>query len=109
MEITRVDMTRLEDGQTLVLKYQKDWKVGKPPVKSYKTDVPIEEMIEWFEDQFWDVLDWGIGARAFKYERRPVRTKRGIKRKRKEVRRDRKWYNDKGVNNTHALNLAFYL
>lgn len=109
MEITRVDFTKLFDSRTLILKYSRNWQIGEAPKEVYKSGVSFEEILDWFRSHDWDVCEWKIGARAFKNGRRPVRHSGGIKRKRREVRSNMRYYNDRGVNNTTSLNLAFYL
>jgi len=108
-DATRIDIEAQGD-QTLVLEYDSGWTAGSPPARIYKTSESFSESLHWLIDldnMSWDVIEWGIGARAFKFGVSPVRTGKGIRQKRKSIDSNLKWYMDKGVNT--ALNLAFYL
>ena len=104
--VTRIDIERQGD-QTLVLEYESGWMPGNPPARFYKVADPFSKSLKWLKELGWDMVEWKIGARAWKFGMSPVRTGPQIKLKRKQVFSSQEWYRKMGVDLT--LNLAFYL
>ncbi len=104
--VTRIDIDKRTDG-CLILTYLEGWKPGNKPLAVSRSDQDFGEFIEELKADGWDVITWGIGARAWRGERRPVRTASGIRIKRRQIYNAGSWYRDNGINT--AVNLAFYL
>lgn len=80
--ITRIDMTETTRG-VIVKKFTDGWTATTQVPQSVNTEKKLDEMVAWLKANGWTVLQWpevpelGIphGARAFKGEPMPVRTK----------------------------------
>jgi hypothetical protein len=106
--VTRIDLLKNPDN-VVVMKWLDGWKAGDKPDTVYQTTEYFDEMLDWLRARGWDVVEWGIGARAWKGGRKPVRPGWAIKKKRAEVNQNREWYAEQGLDNLSSLNLAFYL
>ena len=106
--VTRIDIEQQGDS-ILVLEFKDGWKPGNPPDNVYRiNDEPFSEaLIFLIRLSGWTVVEWTIGARAWKDGIKPVRTGSQIRRKREQVRKSADWYRKQGVDLT--LNLAFYM
>jgi len=108
-EITRVDVERRRDGGCLVLVWGKNWLPGQRPHEVFVTSEQMEDLKQNYLREEWEVVDWKIGFRAWKYGRRPIRTGAQIAKKRRAVNNSISWYAEQGIDNLNSLNLAFYL
>ena len=104
----RIDIEEQPSGACLVLAWLAGWKAGDRPHQLFKTTDTYDQIIEDLRSQGWDIAEWGIGARAWKGERRMVRTRGQILKKRKQVQKHESWYRENGVN-LGSLDLAFLL
>lgn len=111
LEVTRIDFRFTEkiDG-VIVRKYHEIPNVGRAVVvdhdeKDHAFD--LEKALTWLREHGWDVITWDVGARAWKGERRPVRTAAEILRMRRQFNK----YGAGAMQNVTAagLNLVFYL
>lgn len=105
--VTRVDVEQQQSGKCLVLIWNQGWKAGNPPATVFKTDEDYQDLIDHLKAEGFEVLEWGIGARAWLGEIVPVRTGPMIRQKRKQINNHASWWRERGVDLT--LNLAFYL
>jgi len=98
--ITRVDMFSTPTG-IFVCKYADGWKIGTPPCKRYTIeDKSLDELVSMFSDP-WQVRRWSGGARAWRGDLKPIRSRNQILQKRESLTR----YPIPGVE-LHTLNLA---
>lgn len=108
MEIVRYDFQESSTG-LLIQEWYEGWEPGTPP-DNQRTNPAAElsTVLLWLNNHGWDVVSWPGGARAWKGERRPVRTRAQILRKREDLRRMWNWYRSQGIQ-THSVDLAFEL
>ena len=104
----RIDIEEQPSGKCLVLTWPAGWKAGDKPLEVFKTTDSYSQIIEDLRSDGWDIAEWGIGARAWKGERRMVRTGGQILKKRRQVNIHESWYRENGVN-LGSIDLAFLL
>jgi hypothetical protein len=84
-EITRIDIMQVA-GKWQVSKYPYGWTASTKPIsKREMTDEQTKSAIQWCKDNNWQVREFPGGARAWKYEVKPVRDASTIQRMRRQV------------------------
>ena len=71
------------------MKWPLSWRPHTPPAISYcyQGDMTLDQMTALLQAKGWTIRHWHRGARAFKDEIRPIRTRGQIKRKREQLTR----------------------
>jgi hypothetical protein len=71
--IDRVDLREVPTG-VLVQSFEIGWRTTNTASESHLNySTPLADMVAWFKDRGWTVLEWPGGARAFRGQPRPVR------------------------------------
>lgn len=112
-EVTRIDLFELQGdyaGQIRVEKYPADWvnvHATRPQI-SINGQMSLDQMVEWMAQNGWIVRRWPGGARGWKYELKPVRSRAQVINLRGRLM-ERKMKGDKSLENVqvHSLDLAF--
>ena len=106
--ITRIDLFQIPAG-VLVHKYPHYWTAATPPASTTtNAAMSLDAMVAWLNENGWTVRRWPGGARAWKGEMLPVRSRYQIKRKREELKARWQEGNAQGVQ-IHAIDLAYDL
>lgn len=107
LEITRIDVEQKTE-HLLVMRYAKGWTANSGPVEVYLTDeTTFEDAKKWCEENWYSVLEWPGGFRAFKTEEDmgPVRPGWKIKKMRRQLDENPRYLQGK---NARVLDLAYY-
>lgn len=104
--ITRVDMKANVNG-VFVQQFEDGWTAMTPPVERHtNAETSLADMVAWFKQRGWTVREWPGGARAFRGQPMPVRTKGEILRLRRRIDLDAMLKRLPPGVQAHALDLA---
>ena len=83
----RIDLFENDLG-IRVMKWPENWQPHTPPAISYiNTDMSLDQIAEFLEAKGWTIRRWHQGARAWKGDICPIRTRGQILRKREQLTR----------------------